>query len=417
MAAATTSNVAAIFREIWEPGMESQFYPIGGTAWALCPKSPDWDGIVRHVTANTGGMNGVSSTFADAKAAQNPTVPVDFAVTTVDRFALWSVDHKAMVLARNDRGRQVELVGDQTRAAMERLMLTQAAAIYTGTGGAIGRIAAGGIAGSTITLENPDTIKNLEEGDQFYLSSANGDTSTDTLRAGGPLTVSTIDADAGTVTCSAGIVATIGAAAAGDYLFRRGDFQAAAAGFEAWNPLTVPSTAFYGLVRNTGNVARKAGLRKDVSATVGYVNKVKAALLHASRYNAQYTHLFVDPTFYMNLEVELGQAVRFVEEPSRDASGKATTQGFTGIKFTQHGGSPVKVYSDAFCPLNVGRGVDYGPGGFKWVSAGKFPQWLTPDGKEDMHMLESSNVSEGRAGGYGNYLTKRPLNLGRYKWA
>lgn len=416
MAAATTTNVAAIFKEIWEPGMETMFYPLDGSAWALCPKSDDWDGITRHVTANTGGMNGVSSTFADAKAAQNPTVPIDFAVTTVDRFVLWSVDHKAMTLARNSRGAQVELVADQTRNAMERLMLTQAKQIYMGTGQTIGQIAVGGISGSTATLANADDVKNFEEGDQVYLSSANGDVSTDALRAGGPLTVSTIDADAGTVTFSAGIVATIGAAAAGDYFFRRGDFQQGAAGFEAWNPLTVPSTSFFGVTRNTGNVARKAGIRKDVSGTVGYANKIRAALVHSARLGANFSHLFVDPTFFGGLDNELGDKVRYVEEPGRDAQGKETTIGFKGINFVQHGRRPVKIYSDAFCPLNVCRAVNYGPNGFKWVSAGKFPSWLT-NGGEDMHLLESSNASEGRAGGYGNYLTKRPLDLGRFKLA
>lgn len=415
MAAATISNTAAVFKEIWEPGAEAQWYPHAGAAWALCPKQEDWDGIYRNVVANTGGMSGVSSTFANAKAAQNPSGSSKFKVETVDRFVLWSVDHKAMHLSRNDRGAVVELVAQQTSDAMERLMLTQAEQIHNGTGQAIGRIAA--IAGSTFTLENFDKIKNFEENDLLYLSANDGNASTDVLKAGGPLTVTTADPDTGIVTCTAGIVATIATAAVGDYIFRAGDFQLGASGFEAWNPLVVPATAFWGVVRNTGQVGRKAGIRSSVAAVVGAVNKIKRCLTHAYRAGSQFTHMFVDPLFYASLEAELGDKVRFVDRPAIAADGGETTIGFTGIKFTQHGGSPVEIFPDAYAPLNVARGVNYGPKGFRWVSAGKFPMWLTSDGKADMMTLEGSNAAEGRAGGYGNYMTKRPLDLGRFQLA
>ncbi len=417
MTAATTSNVPSIFKEIWLPGMESQFYPTECPAWALCPKTKDWDGTILHATAGIGGMNGVSSTFARAKANQSPSLGVDFQVTSADRFALWSIDHKAMHLARNDRGRQVELVADQTHAAMERLMLRQASTIHGGVGQAVGRIAAGGIAGSTITLEDPQTAKNFEEGDLIFLSDNNGNTSTDALLAGAGFTVVTIDPDAGTLLMSAGIVATFAAAAAGNYLFIDGDFQAGCAGYESWNPLVVPAAAFFGVVRNTGNITRKAGIRKDVSATVGAVNKIRKALTAASAAGSKFTHMFVDPEFYSLLDGELGNNVRYVDKPAISADGGETTIGFTGIKFTQHGGAPVEIYPDAYAPLNVARGVNYGPAGFRWVSAGDFPMWLTPDGKPIMHSLEGTNAMEGRAGGYGNYVTKRPLDMGRFKLA
>ena len=58
MTAATTSNVASIFKEIWLPGMESQFYPTECPAWALCPKTKDWDGTILHATAGIGYATG-----------------------------------------------------------------------------------------------------------------------------------------------------------------------------------------------------------------------------------------------------------------------------------------------------------------------------------------------------------------------
>ena len=67
-----------------------------------------------------------------------------------------------------------------------------------------------------------------------------------------------------------------------NYLFIDGDFKAGCSGYESWNPLVVPAASFFGVTRNTGNITRKAGIRKDVSATVGAVNKIRKALTATS---------------------------------------------------------------------------------------------------------------------------------------
>ena len=403
---ATYTTALPTMKEIWADGLESALYK-DNPAFALCPKSEDWDGSIFHCVIDVGGMNGVSSTFARAKANQSPSQPLAFNITTADRFGTWSIEHKLTVLQRNSRGRIVEAMAYESKKLMDRLAASYGAIIHGDGGGSIGRISV--IAGPTATLLNPDDVKNLEVGDLIYLSGNSGAASTDALRAGGPLTVQSVDFDAGSVTFTAGIVATIGTAVVNDYIFRDGDFQLAPTGFEGWNPLVIPATAFFGMTRTTYGI-RQAGLRKDVSATVLWADKIRDLLTYASRATCDISHLFLHPTNWSSLEKELQTAKRYTEEAIAGV-------GFEGIKFSQQNGKSIMIHSDPYAPLNVARGVNYTDGTFGYKSAGPLIQALTLDGKKDMMMDNSLNQFEGRLGGYGNFWCKKPLNLLRGKLA
>lgn len=403
---ATVTTHLPTMKEIWADGLESALYT-DNPAWALCPKSEDWDGSIFHCVIDVGGMNGISSTFARAKANQSPSQPLAFNITTADRFGTWAIEHKLTVLQRNSRGRIVEAMAYETKKVMDRLAASYGHIIHGDGGGSIGRISA--ISGSTVTLENPDDAKNFEVGDLIYDSANSGAASTDTLRAGGPLTVASVDFDAGTVTFTAGVVATIPAAVVNDYLFRDGDFQLVPVGFEGWNPVTIPLTAFFGQTRTTYGI-RQAGLRKDVSATVLWADKIRSLLTYASRAGCSLSHLFLHPTNFESLDAELQTAKRYVEEAT-------ATVGFEGIKFNQQNGKSIMIHADPYAKLNVARGVNYTDGSFGYKSAGPIIQALTLDGKKDMMMDNSLNQFEGRLGGYGNFWCKKPLNLLRGKLA
>lgn len=403
---ATYTTHLPTLKEVWSDGLESALYT-DNPAWALCPKSEDWDGSIFHCVIDVGGSNGISSTFARAKANQSPAQPLAFNITTADRFGTWAIEHKLTVLERNSRGRVVEAMAYESKKVMDRLAASFGSLIHGNGGGSIGRISA--ISGAIATLENPDDAKNFEPGDLCYYGLNSGGTSTDVLESGGPLTVSSVDFDLGKVTFTAGIVATVATAVVNGYLFRDGDFQAVPQGFEGWNPLTIPSTAFFGMTRTTYGI-RQAGLRKDVSATVLWADKIRDLLTYASRAGSSLSHLFLHPTNFASLDKELQTAKRYLEEVNASV-------GFEGIKFNQQNGKSIMIHADPYAPLNVARGVNYTDGSFGYKSAGAIIQALTLDGKKDMMMDNSLNQFEGRIGGYGNTWCKKPLNLLRGKLA
>ena len=273
---ANMSNFAPILKEIWADGVEQSLYE-NNPAFAMCPKSEDWDGDIYNCVIDVGGMSGISSTFSDAKANKTASKPLAFQIDTRDRFATWAIDHKLVTLARNNRGAVVNALANETKKAMTRLGATWGQIIHGDGGGSIGKIATGGISGATVTLTNPDDCRNFEPDDQIVVSANDGTSSGHALKAGGPLVVQSVDFDAGTITFTAGYVATVATGAVGDFLFREGDFKLTPAGLEGWNPLTIPGTAWYGMTRTTYGI-RQAGWRRNASAVSGMANKIKAGL-------------------------------------------------------------------------------------------------------------------------------------------
>jgi hypothetical protein len=405
---ANMTNFASTLKEIWADGVEVPLYE-NNPAFAMVPKSEDWDGDIFNCVIDVGGMNGVSSTFSDAKGNKGASQPLAFQIDTRDRFAVWGIDHKLTVLSRNQRGAVVQALAYETKKAMTRLGCTWGQIIHGDGGGSIGRIATGGITASTITLQNPDDVRNFEPGDQILLSANDGTAGAHVLKAGGPLIVQSVDFDLGTVTFTAGVVATVATAVALDFVFREGDFKLVPAGFEGWNPLVIPGTPWYGMTRTTYGV-RQAGWRRNATAITGMANKIKFGLTYAYRAGAKHTHIFMRPDDFNTLEGELGTVRRYVDT-------KVATVGFTGIEFTQPGGPPVSVFPDPYVQINTARFVDFSGGTFGLKSAGKLTQFLTLGGEKDMMMEESTNTFEGRIGGYSNTWCKRPLNLGRLQLA
>lgn len=406
----TTTTFANALKQVWADGLEDSLYE-NNPAWALCPKSENWTGKIYTCETDIGGMNGISSTFSAAKARKSSSQPVAFDITLADRFALWGIEHKLAKIAK-DEGAIVEAVGYESSKAIKRLGTTFGAIIHGNHGGAIGRRSGALVAADTIALADPGDIKNFEPGDAIYLSADDGSAAAHALLAGGPLVVKSVDitaAGVGIVQFTAGVVATFAAAADGDHLFRDGDFKLHPHGFDSYNPYVIPAGLFLGMDRTIYPI-RQAGVRIDVSGVAAMVDKIKAALARGSHFGGNYTHGFLSPDDWNSLDSGLQTARRYVDEKAAGLDGKKASVGFTGIQFFTHGAAPLSILCDPKARKNTFRAVNY-RGSFGYKSAGKAVQFLTMDGSKDMMMEENTNTFEGRAGGYGNFWCKRPVDL------
>lgn len=286
---------------------------------------------------------GRSRSIVKSLAGKRPAKFVKFQMTLVKDYNSISIDRMFMFQTAKDEYAFIEARTREVQGMLKQLVRSLAMGLYRGTGGSCGKIAAGGISSATITLDDLEEICNFAVGDVLVVGANNGDTSTDTLRTGS-LTVTSVDRDLGTITCSANITTGIPLAAAGDFLFKDGDFQASIAGLAAWAPATAPGStdSFYGANRYP-DVTRLAGVR--VSAIGDPITEAIAkACSRLGREGAMPKQCFMSFAKMRDLILELNQKVEYEVTTPEDA-----TVGFKGVKFVSPNGT-VTCYADHNCP-------------------------------------------------------------------
>lgn len=396
MAAFTVSNFQKFLKYVWtQPEQERIFYE-GRPLFAMMPKDDDWVGEIRPITLEYAPPGGRSGQFGPAKANKRAAKMARFMVTTADNFMLWSVDHKLLQLARNDKGAMAQAWKSATRSSMEKLARSYAWQLWGNGGGAIGQISSSATLGSAnLDLRDVRKVRNFEIGDILTFSSDDG-TGGAGVRSGTLEVLQVIreGTNAGRVVVSANLN-TIPSITANDYVFIEGDYASVIQGVPAyvWKDGS-PPTLF--TQARTDDVTRLAGIRVS-GAGLLIEEAVKKGLTAASNNEAMVDHIFMHPDNFNDLDLALGTRRRY-------ADAKVGTVGFTGIEFSSHNGKPVEVYPDADTPYNVPFMLTLSK--FTLASAGGIPIWLSPDGKPLAE--EGANAQEGRLGGYAQCYTPAP---------
>lgn len=376
--------------------------------YAVIPKSEDWGGNSAEFPIIYGQNQSHSATFSNAQT--------NAGTLTMKRWSLpTSANKKHYTIAQipGDLIRAMEgnpnayfpAVEAEVESAMKTTARRLSIDLFGNGYGRIGVIAAGGISGSTITLTIAEDAKKFETGMVCVLSPSDHANVLD--NGGTTITVLSVDEDAGTVTFTAGVVATIAAAAAGDNIFPVGDRQNSAtpsllrmAGLEAWVPYdrTTLTGAFFGVDRTLhptrlggsyldgSQKSLREGIQDMVSLLAGRKAKPKYAYLSFSKWN--------------ELAKELGSNVQYVDVKI----GETGVVGFTGIRVNGPKGS-VEVLPDQACPPN--RCYVIQPDTFLLLSLGRAVGFLDED---DNRMLRQGTADsyEIRIGGYVELLCKAP---------
>lgn len=401
MAGATTTNYAAVLKTIWpQEDLEDLFFE-NMPLFAQMPKDTTWDGEARVITLRYGVTNGRSAKFGNAKANKKASKLKKMTIFTADNFSLWSVDHKLVKLSRSNKGAIIKALTTESESALMKLRRMVGVAMWGDGGGSIGKIKTGTISTNTLTLTDKRNARNLEEGDVINLGVDNGYTASAGVK-NGTLEVSGVNRKTGVITFTTNVAAGIPTAADGDFLFIDGDYAGWIKGAEYYVPANDPGSSgvpvsIWGMDRSP-DVSRLAGIRPTVSGLL-IQEAVKTCLKEAFDEEAEITHVFLNPDNFLDLELDLGTHVRYVDT-------KVGNVGFTGIQFTKHGGKPVEIYPDADCPYNLIRG--FGMNGWVFASAGEFPDFLNFDGSKSLMLEEASNSGEGRLGGYSQAYTETP---------
>jgi hypothetical protein len=203
---------------------------------------------------------GRSHDYTTARTNASKVLSKQWTLTHKSDYVFWQIDNRALHASEKDRGAFVsgqKLIADMHLAEIGRSF---SVGVFGTVGGGIGQIAAINAAVATLTYAHD--VRNFYPGQKIDVSAAND--STAAARAGSPLTVSSVDYDAGTVTFTAGIVATVAGAVVNDYFIPDGDAAIGMSGLQDWIPLSTSGlgNAFNGVVRSA-DPQRLAGWRVD----------------------------------------------------------------------------------------------------------------------------------------------------------
>lgn len=397
-----TTAVAAVLKTQYTQKKVQNLVYEQSPLFAMIPKRKDFFGDSKVVAVQIGSPQAAGHNFAVAQANLTPTTYKKFVVTRVRDYIFANLSTEAVDAASNDQGGLLTVMKREFDNAFYTMGRRINTALFQKGGGLIGQIKTGGITGSTITLSDPNQIVNFEIGQVLNLATTDGTTG---AKKTGTLTVAGVNRDAGIITTSVAVATGIPTAAALDFIFQNGDFEATnqgLAGIAAWVPKTAPvgGDNFYGLDRSIDS--RLYGLRYTAGAGGPIEETLIQAAAKLAREGGRPDVAVMNPLDLANLVTALGSKVIYDRSKSVDNP----DFGFEHISFLSPGaGGKIKVLPD----LNVQTGDCWLLETKSWCfeTLKDAPRILDLDG---LQMLRSPNSDDYqfRIGWYGNLTCDAP---------
>lgn len=381
MAASTTTTIANILKEQWDPNTLREVFYDNCPLFALVKKKDNLTGEGISKVLRYASHAGGSATFSRAQANKNPNRYAKFQLTRAKDYVLGSIESEAIRASKGKESSLVDAVEAEMAGMTSHHRVSVCGSLYRNGGGAIGVIDSSGAAATTITLATPDDVIFFEVGMQIDGATTDG-TSGAVITGGAASVIAAIDRETGALTNDASANWSAGTGingiAAGNYLFRGGDFGAKVKGLDAWLPSSAPgSTTFFGVNRSL-DTTRLGGIR--VSAQNNIQETLLKGMALAFREGGKVDHIFLNPEDHRLLVLALDNKVQYV-----DVKTDSPNVGFKGIQITGASGS-AKVIADPFCPRSVAYGLQLDT--WTYHHMGEIGSLLDEDG--NMYLREGS---------------------------
>lgn len=368
--------------------------------YAMIPKRTDFVGANKVVALRNGAPQGRGAAFGVGLGNISASVYNKFTVTRVSDYAFAQITTEAIRASKNDAGSLVDALKAEVDGAIYTCMRSLAVAMHRNGGGVRGQIASGQ-GTPTITLLVVTDVTNFEVG--MVLNSSATDGTTGAKRTG-TVTLTAIDRTLGTLTASGNWTTGIPTAAANDYIFQNGDFEATNSmvkGLAGWLPLVAPvgGDNFFGLDRSS-DVTRLSGVRY----TAGSGGPIEEILIDTAalivREGGAPDTAIMNPLDVASFVKALGTKVLYDRTKSFDEP----DVGFKCVKVIGPMGD-IDVVADVNCP----KGLGYMLQKDTWCleSLGAAPGILDDDGNRILRdALTDSYIA--RIGYYGNTTCTAP---------
>lgn len=369
----------------------------------MAKKDTKFGGEGRYIIIKTSPIAGVSPSFTEALAGQNPSGTVRMFVPHRKAYAVWSLQNDLIERTQGNANAVLEALKselDSARYAHARMM----ARFANGNGGgAVGQLAAAvNVATTSFTFRTETDVLGLEPGSRIWLASADGSSATASVAAdvrGAGLTSLTVATISGyTVTTTAALNTQAGATA-NDYVILAGAYATAMTGLRGYLPDTAPTTGdnFMGLDRSTTYVNRVAGYHVAGNGQPKLQTLEDAAAEGALRNLSGEMVLVANPRTIRDIRKELGSEV--VIEEVTDVK-----VGFKAIKILLQNGTAT-LLSEADAPVGTSRLMKMDK--FFLRSTDTVPKDITGMGGK-LLVDYSDDARQGRLGAYGNFFEEEP---------
>jgi hypothetical protein len=383
-----------LIRNLWPTKAIAELLYKNSPLLGLMPKDTNFGEKIRYISVGTGGPQGLSAAFSDAKQYKTASTAEEFAVQLRSYYGNFSIG--------GDIWRRYEFTGNKAllvdpMVRDSKNILTEAkndfsSFLHGNGGGAIGRITSGSSTSSaTITLDAGADIRRIRRGMTIQTASTDGSSGTVNVGTG---TVSAIGGtpSAPTVTISeASWIAAMPGIGSQAYIFRAGTFGAVMYGVDAWCPSHTGSPGtFLGVTRNN-DPDKLAGMCLSATTSSPRQRIMDAARMLADGPGADRPVYLQSTRNWVNLYNELASANALVQTkaPSAKIGSISTGVDYDAIKLVTPVGS-VEVVADPWMPDNVERLMDLSV--WKLSSCGELLHWdrgATPDSP----MLEDAQDS------------------------
>lgn len=371
---------------------------------AMLPKMEAFGGRNYPMPIQYGNPQGRSAVFATAQSNKAPSKFTEFLLTRSKDYGLASIQNEAIDASKGDKNAFVQLLENEVDSTIQAVANALSVDLFGSGSGSRGQLSSSqNLSSTTWVLEDAEDVVKLEVNMKIVLSAANGGGS---VKSGSGYIVS-VDRDAGTFQVSATLggaaatVATIVAtAAASDYIFVEGDYDAKIKGLAAWLPDTAPtSTAFFGVDRSV-DPTRLGGVRFDASSFT-IEEGLQKGLSRMAREGAAPDKIVMNHEKMQDLILALGSKVQYINVD-------VAKVGFSGVRIHGPRGI-VDVFADKNCPFN--RAYALTMADWKLCTLGKAPKLLMQDGNRILREV-NDDASEVRVGYYGQLGCRAPGRSG-----
>ena len=361
MAVATTTTFAPALKTLWPQKRYISAVYKKNPLLALLAKDEKFTGANLVLALRYSDQQGRSSTLAKAITNKSASAGKAFTLTRAKDYAAGSIETEVILASEDNPGALAKALDTESSSLMNAITRSLAVKVYGDGSGAIGRVAAAGVAGNVITLATTEDISNFEVG-MVCDANTTKTGAVGTLR--GVATITAVDRNLGKITFN---TAT---AQVNDYLYVDGDYDAPIKGLAAWFPATAPAaTAFFGVDRTTDS--RCYGQIIDISAMNPEEGLVKALYMQDIQGGIS-DYVFMHNLDFVNVENALGSKVTYEDL-------RVGEIGFRVIKVNGPK-QPSKLLSDFNCPRYTGFSLQMDC--CKLYSLGKAPRILNVDGLE-----------------------------------
>ncbi len=353
MSASTLTTFDALLKERYEDSsiVEELLYP-ENPFLAMLEKRGDAGmvGDVMPVPIHYGNPQGTSGSFSKAQTNASNIKAAKWGIETGNYFGVVEIGDKVIKASRNNKGAFLENKRMEIDGLWETAGENLSIYAWGNGGGALGRIAS--LNSTTVTLETASDAQNFEVDMYVVSSTADGSGTSDALTDSADQTIITgVNRSTGVLTLTTG---DINGMAAGDYLFREGDFfgdtgTVVLKGVQAFITSSDTPATLWGVSNTTRatDPQRFAGCRVPLTELSGksYEERIKLLTAYMSgRFKAKpATAGFLHPEDFQVLETLMtARGLRALEDDN-------TKFGFMKIDIAT-GAGRIPIYCDRHCP-------------------------------------------------------------------